>query len=299
MQEMKFSSWIKGIGTLLIVIAVLAISFINYWPNLKEDLKLLNTNIDYNNYQTMIEFDFLQNEPSTSNETGCNFSFIIDKNNKVSNILYFNSNATLIHNENIEKKSISKAIDLMIQKLYKEQMINNTTLVLTNYGSLETYSNIKEEINKYFVAYAINCEIKEETSTLLQKANELNINSTNEEKILSELNNYSLNIISNKKTKISVENNLTSNEVKKYADNVYEALQNYAITNNITNETTTDASVPIQLVSSGNSEYYPNEESWYYIKENKVFAYIKFTRNNETFDYCYKGSKENYKEGKC
>ena len=47
------------------------------------------------------------------------------------------------------------------------------------------------------------------------------------------------------------------------------------------------------------ANYYPNANSWYYIKEKKLYAYIEFGESNNKYGYCYKGSIDSIYEGEC
>jgi hypothetical protein len=47
-------------------------------------------------------------------------------------------------------------------------------------------------------------------------------------------------------------------------------------------------------------KYYPSINSWYYVKDKKVYAYIEFViSDNKVKGYCYNGSIDLVKEGVC
>ena len=89
-------------------------------------------------------------------------------------------------------------------------------------------------------------------------------------------------------------------QAKEYANNVYKKLENYVITNNIGEQDKNDTSLPINLIpASSDNAIYPNLDSWYYIKNKQVFAYIAIDTKDQTYGWCYNGGIDNYKEGEC
>ena len=93
---------------------------------------------------------------------------------------------------------------------------------------------------------------------------------------------------------------LTEEQAKEYANNVYKKLENYVITNNIGEQDKNDTSLPINLIpASSDNTIYPNLDSWYYIKNKQVFAYIAIDTKDQTYGWCYNGGIDNYKEGEC
>jgi hypothetical protein len=47
-------------------------------------------------------------------------------------------------------------------------------------------------------------------------------------------------------------------------------------------------------------KYYPSINSWYYVNDKKVYAYIEFViDDNNIKSYCYNGSIDLVKEGVC
>ena len=58
--------------------------------------------------------------------------------------------------------------------------------------------------------------------------------------------------------------------------------------------------LPIEKVLANKDlTIYPSSESWYYIKNHKVYAYINFTGLTDDYEFCYNGSIEKMKRGKC
>lgn len=102
---------------------------------------------------------------------------VIDNKNRVSNILFLNDKSTLVlANQRIEGKPLSKAIELIVDKLKNGNEFNNgDDLLLTRYDNNSIYSNVLEELNKEFVIYGVDNKIIELDSTIIDKKQELNI----------------------------------------------------------------------------------------------------------------------------
>lgn len=123
---------------------------------------------------------------------------VINEKNKVSNILYLNEDSTKsIANQKIERKELTKAIELIIDRLKNNNEFNNNEILyLTNYGDNSIYETILEEVNKQFVVYGINNQIKEESSTISFKINELKLeNSSKELENIKQLDKYSKKLL--------------------------------------------------------------------------------------------------------
>ena len=135
--------------------------------------------------------------------------------------------------------------------------------------------------------------------------NRLEIEYSTNDDLISKLDIYSKNIISRYKTSSNDYNStksksITKEQSKEYANNVYQKLENYVITNNIEEQDRYDTSLPINLIpASSDNTIYPNLDSWYYIKNKQVFAYIAIDTKDQTYGWCYSGGIDNYKEGEC
>ena len=86
--------------------------------------------------------------------------------------------------------------------------------------------------------------------------------------------------------------------MREAADHVYQKLSTYA--KEVSNQEKNSPNLLItDIPANAELTLYPTEESWYYIKEHKVYAYINFKLTSKSYDFCYNGSIENIKEGKC
>ena len=95
-----------------------------------------------------------------------------------------------------------------------------------------------------------------------------------------------------------IENKMTEEEATTYAKRVYEKLNYYA--QDVENQAKESTELPIiQIPANPELTIYPTSESWYYIKNHQVYAYIKFKSSPKDYDFCYNGNINNMKKGKC
>ena len=93
---------------------------------------------------------------------------------------------------------------------------------------------------------------------------------------------------------------LSKTNSRTLSDNVYKKIENYIIDNNISNLDKDNDKLLITLIPADTSnKYYPTSNSWYYIKDKKVYAYIELNEAGNYYRYCYKGSIDDIKEGAC
>ena len=277
-----------------ITLFVLAIIFKGL-PEYKESLGSSDSLIISSNYEDMIEFKI---------QDSANFS-IITKDNKVKHILIFNKQAVILYNKNIENKSFDEAIEKIINILINSNSISNySNIELTKYKSIN-YKKIKNVLEKYLVSNNLsNTKIVEKTTTLEEKAKLLGLRVKNKKTIIFQLGIYSKEIIDKYKneTNTSLEeiSSLTEEKSLEYANNVFQKLENYVITNNIVEQDINSSVLPIILIPANKeANFYPSTKSWYYVTNNKIYAYIAFDDKKTTYAYCYQGSINEVKKGEC
>lgn len=72
-----------------------------------------NSNITSDDYFTMIEV-LVPNGP--------NFSLVIDKDSKVSHVLFLNSDSTFLSDSKVEGKSMDKAISVLMEDMWNKKI---------------------------------------------------------------------------------------------------------------------------------------------------------------------------------
>ena len=81
---------------------------------------------------------------------------------------------------------------------------------------------------------------------------------------------------------------------------VYRRIEDYVSTNNIINKDRDDDKFLIQLIpADANDRYYPDENSWYYVENSHIYAYIEFKSTSKIYSFCYNGSIDEVKNGVC
>ena len=279
----------------LIVIIIVGI-FLKGIPELKESLGSSDKFITEKNYDDMVEFDINNN---------LNFAVVI-KSNKINHIFMFNEQSVILYNQDIENNSIKKSISMITNLLINSNNLTQTSQVtLTSYEN-KHYNEVKQSfINELKSNNFNNITILEKQTTIEKKVERLEIEYSKKDDLISKLDIYSKNIISSAKTtentySTTESKSISKEQAKEYANNVYKKLENYVITNNIGEQDKNDTSLPINLIpASSDNTIYPNLDSWYYIKNKQVFAYIAIDTKDQTYSWCYNGGIDNYKEGEC
>lgn len=279
----------------LIVIIIIGI-FLKGIPELKKTLGSSDKFITSKNYDDMVEFDINNN---------LNFAVVI-QSKKINHILMFNEESVILYNQDIENNSISKSISMITNLLINSNNLTPTSQVtLTSYEN-KYYNEVKQSfINELKSNNYNNITILEKQTTIEKKVKRLEIEYSKKDDLISKLDIYSKNIISSAKTNensysTTESKSISKEQAKEYANNVYKKLENYVINNNIGEQDKNDTSLPINLIpASSDNTIYPNLDSWYYIKNKQVFAYIAIDTKDQTYGWCYNGGIDNYKEGEC
>lgn len=283
--------------TIIAVIVIIIIGiFLKGIPELKKTLGSSDKFITSKNYDDMVEFDINNN---------LNFAVVI-QSKKINHILMFNEESVILYNQDIENNSISKSISMITNLLINSNNLTPTSQVtLTSYEN-KYYNEVKQSfINELKSNNYNNITILEKQTTIEKKVKRLEIEYSKKDDLISKLDIYSKNIISSAKTNensysTTESKSISKEQAKEYANNVYKKLENYVINNNIGEQDKNDTSLPINLIpASSDNTIYPNLDSWYYIKNKQVFAYIAIDTKDQTYGWCYNGGIDNYKEGEC
>ena len=283
--------------TILILIVIIIIGIvIKGIPELKESLGSSDKFISKKDYEDMIEFNINNN---------LNFALVI-KDKKTNHILMYNEKSVILYNKDIEDNSIKKSMNMIINLLINSNNLSQTSnIVLTSYENIY-YNEVKQSlIDELKINNYNNITIQERQTTVEKKVKRLEIEYSKKDDLISKLDIFSKNIISRYKTSSNDYDTtktkvISKEEAKEYANNVYKKLENYVITNNIGEQDKDNTSLPINLIpASSDQTIYPNLNSWYYIKNKQVFAYIAIDTKEATYSWCYNGGIDNYKEGEC
>lgn len=222
---------------------------------------------------------------------GVDFGYAYNDENKVRAIIFFNNNSTVLYNKNIENLSIDEALTKSLDILYNNKMIReNSIITIIKYqeDSIDYKSIVDNNLTN-----KINYSYDEQLSSLNSIKERFNISEEDTSRII-----YRLILQSKEVARSSKNNDKTS--YKEYTDNVYRQLVKYKDTNNIYNEEKDNHTIDISLIPADEDlTMFPTPNSYFYINEGMIFAYIEIDIEGNIISYCYNGNINNYDEGVC
>lgn len=284
---------------LILEIAVVLIACVVYaikvsLPELKASLGSSDTFINTSSYQNMLEFNI---------DNKINFAVVINDNKEIYHLIFFDKSSIILYNQNIEGNSIDTSLESIIKILIENNYLTSTSIIKVTRYENTYYDTFKESLLNVLTKYQLNTNIIEAENTLSIRCSELNLEGTTSESLLRELDLYSKEFtrdINNVNKKSTTDVTLSDTTAKTLTNNVYKKIEEYKDNNNIETLTKDNTELVINLIPADTSgKYYPTSNSWYYIKESKVYAYIELTDNNNTYSYCYNGSIDLIKKGEC
>jgi len=281
---------ILNILTIVVIIVLLGYYiFTNSIPNYKKTFGSSDKLINTNNYVNLININV---------NNSINVGFILNNKKQIYHIYFYDDNSMIFYNKNIENNTLNKSMDIIITRLIEEDYLKEkSTITLTKYDN-KYYNSFKDSLNTILNKYKVHINLKEKTSDLQTLGKELEIDNTDPDKILLEIDLLLKSQVNTKEEAEEVE--ITEKDIKKYCNNIYMNIEKYMKDNNIKNEDKNNTKLNIRTISADtNSKIFPDKESYYYIKDSKVYAYIKITIDAKSKDYCYNGSIDEYKVGAC
>ena len=233
-------------------------------------------------YANIFEIDIKDN---------AHFSLVYNKKGKINHILFFNDTSYVLYNQNIENLSLKESLDKTIQLLKNNGFYNQNIKVL--YYEDEGIEEFKKIFQELLESYSITVNCSFEKANILDLAKRFDISDTNHSAILRNLDYYSKELIKDIKDKKKNQ----SSYYEEAANSIYERLDTYISNQNILELNRDEVIYPIQIIAADNDEkLFPNGNSWYYVHEGLLYAYIEFPNGDS---YCYMGNRNNKKEGVC
>lgn len=245
-------------------------------PEIKKSLGSSDHFIDTKKYSYGLEIEIDQNT---------HFMFLFDQKNVVYHLFFLNSTSVSLYNQNIEGLEYQEAFQntIMLLKQYG-YLTSNSSIVLTKYGNISNIiiSSFKKELSS-------NIEIEENNSTLKELASS--------QGIFEEENSSILKNIAIRSFEISKENeeyylNYEKNQISSFHTFVFKKLEEYVSFYQINTMDKENVEYKIDSipVSWKDSILYPTTNSWYYVKDKKITAYIEFMIQNKKYGFCYQES---------
>ena len=279
------------IEVLFVVIGLIILTITTTVPDIKKQFggsgKIINTK----NYKNMVELNI---------DDKIDFIMVLD-NDSIYHIFFLDNNSLYLYDKDIENNKINKSINIIVKILIENNLLKKTSqITLTKYNNYK-YNEIKKELLNNLKKYSINNNIIETNSSMAKLKERYNLSSSKESQLLLELDLYSKNKVINNKEKenndIIVKEDINPN---KQANNVYKKIEKYIYENNISNLEKDKTILLIdQIPSDANGTIFPTKNSWYYVNDGKLYAYIELLINEKNYKYCYEGSIDIVKEGEC
>ncbi len=292
----------KKFAIIFEVIVIISISiyyvFKDVIPEYKSKMGSSDSFIKTSNYKNLLEFDI---------DSKVNFAVTINEEKKIYHLMFFCEEAVTLYNENIENTTIEDGLDRIVQILIENNYLKSNSMVKVTRYSDDYYREFFNVLKLVLTKYKLNTNIIEDSSSLFLKAESLKLDvleSDSDEAILRVLDNYSKEFPRTFKNSSKSRENTTleldENNSKKFINNVYKKLEDYVKKNNITSLEKNDTELIISLIPADSElKYYPSNNSWYYVRDGKVYAYIEIIDNNISYSYCYNGSIDLNKKGAC
>lgn len=284
--------WLYVLEVLAILVIVVYLAVTKVMPEYQKSLGSSERLFSTSNYETGVEVNIT---------TGPAFFLVINKNNQVTNIFIENEQAGVIANQNIEGKTIEKAIPEIFQKLIDANLIDNQIINVINYNDPKVYNKVVSLIKNTLEENLKTAQVIGSKSSLQEKATTLKLDETEDNQILWALYLNSADIIDNLLETTTTTQTIPINResASTYADTIYQKLITYMINANVKDQEINNAAMPIQYIPGDTANtVYASSDSWYYIKDYKVYAQITII-GEKSYTFCYTGSNKDKKEGMC
>ncbi len=229
------------------------------------------------------------------------FMFVINKEHKVSNLIFLEQKSlNALKDKNIEGSNIETAVYEAIRILNEEKLFTQN-IILTSYQSNNCLSLVEAQVNKNLIVFGSNVKVSNQTLKLSERLSELGLESKG-----TDVENVKMlyDQSKNKLLESAMNNQSESNSVSYIAEaqDIYRQLDSYAKGQMegykvvVENQQRNDPNgLLLENVKSKNG-LTPTDKSWYQIVSKVVYASIVL---NDTHEYCFNGSADNYTEGAC
>lgn len=246
--------------------------------------------INPNKYESMVEINV---------DGNVSFAIVLDNNKDIYHLLFLNERSVCLYNKNIEKTSLDNGLLTIVKKLIENDYLRQDSIIQVTRYEEKYYSDFMKSFKSVLDKYSINTDILEKTSTIKDRALELGISGDNDSNILINIDYFSKELCRANKGNNSFES-LSDVNCRKYTDNIYKKLEKYVSSNNIVTLEKGNTELLISLIpADNNGNYYPSSNSWYYVKNSKVYAYIELVSDQKSCSFCYNGSIDTISKGEC
>ena len=219
--------------------------------------------------------------------------FVLNSEDVVFHLLFFDKNAVSLYNQDIENHNIEDAIDKSISILLSNNYLqNDSSISIISYGDLSNrfMESFQFSLTKNFLSPSISFI----EGDIVERGKKIDSTVSDWKTALEGMDYYSKDISFHYSSK----EQSTSFNPSSSARKVYRKIEDYASSQNIRDMEKDQVVIMIQSIPT-NAQYYPSDNSWYYISNGRVYAYIEFLDHKQVYGYCFQGSIDSIKEGKC
>lgn len=227
------------------------------------------------------------------------YIYLLDNEEKIYHIIFLSPSSLVLYNKNIENNNYDIVNKKSIEQFIKNNYLKTDSKISVTRYNNDNYIKYKDSLLSILKYYNINTNIIENESDFVEMSKKIGVEPSSKSKMISELDYYSKELINNNSNNNLKNIVLDKDNSKKFSNNVYKKIEKYIQSNNIENMDMKDTRLIISTIpADDNAKYYPSINSWYYVKNKRIYAYIEFEENNK-YSYCYKGSIDSVYEGEC
>lgn len=227
------------------------------------------------------------------------YIYLLDNEEKIYHIIFLSPSSLVLYNKNIENNNYDIVNKKSIEQFIKNNYLKTDSKISVTRYNNDNYIKYKDSLLSILKYYNINTNIIENESDFVEMSKKIGVEPSSKSKMISELDYYSKELINNNSNN-NLKNTVLDKESSKiFSNNVYKKIEKYIQSNNIENMDMKDTRLIISTIpADDNAKYYPSINSWYYVKNKRIYAYIEFEENYK-YSYCYKGSIDSVYEGEC
>lgn len=227
------------------------------------------------------------------------YIYLLDNEEKIYHIIFLSPSSLVLYNKNIENNNYDIVNKKSIEQFIKNNYLKTDSKISVTRYNNDNYIKYKDSLLSILKYYNINTNIIENESDFVEMSKKIGVEPSSKSKMISELDYYSKELINNNSNNNLKNIVLDKENSKKFSNNVYKKIEKYIQSNDIENMDMKDTRLIISSIpADDNAKYYPSINSWYYVKNRRIYAYIEFEENNK-YSYCYKGSIDSVYEGEC
>lgn len=257
-------------------------------PEYRKSLGSSDSFVSAKDYQNMIE---------VSIDSQFDLAFLINSKGNIYHLFFFDKTSTILYNKNIENHSIEDALDLVFPILIQNGVYQSTSSVVIFHATDSFATSFLDVWKSRCLKYSLSDSIMEDSFALEERAQSLGIDEDSLSSILLGFDFYSKEMV---RTYASQSAPLDWEHAKEYANHIYQRIEKYVLEESITSLKKGEGELYLSNIpAEETATYYPTQNSWYYVEEGKVYAYLEFQEKGNTYSYCYSGSIDLWKKGEC